>query len=235
MQNLKEEDVKTIYFNSDDEKVDLEGKKAAIVNRLKKSGVVNEDYKLTEKGQKLRNLCLSRFKQMEAGISVEKRPKSSIIVLRKLAPTWLSVPIDKQIVLIDPSKAFMIASNVQDVKQKRVGVQQKKKFYNSITDLIKDFNESGKEAYPMLFQRTADWEDFVWFQSGEQWVCVQSRFYEILVNMYKTPKFYITDNENAVFVSVGKTGISGVTAIIMAMEGIECENTKTGNVNEEEV
>lgn len=231
MKNLKEEDIKTLYFDSDGKKVNLEGKKSSIGKRLKKASVIDDDWTLTERGEKLRELCVSKFRQMEAGIPVEKRPKSNILVLRKIAPTWLSVPIDKQIALVDPSKAFLIASNIQDVKQKRVGVQQKKKFYTSVMTLINEFNASGREAAATLFQRTADWEDFVWFQSGSQWVCVQARFYELLVNMYKDPKFYTTDNGNAVFVSVGKTGISRVTAIIMAMEGVECENAKTGNAN----
>lgn len=235
MQILKEEDIKVLYFHSDEEKVSLGDKKAVIGKRLKKAEIIDDGYFLTEKGKKFRNLCMSKFAKMAKGIPIEKRPKSNMLLLRKIAPTWFSVPIDKQIVLVDPSKAFLIASNVQEVKQKRVGTQQKNKFYKSVTGLIEDFTASGREATPMLFQRTSEWEDFVWFQSGDQWVCVQSRFYEILVNMYKTPKFYITDNADAVFVCVGKTGLSGVTAIIMAMEGIECENAKTGSVDEEKV
>ena len=230
---LKEIDLKHLYFRYDEENEKIIPYKGKKFLRLVDNGIITEDFTLTEKGKQLREKCVAKFKEMEFGIPFHKRPKLQIVTLRAISNFWLSIPIRSQIVLLDPSRSFMIASTVQELRQRRLGPYKKKWLTKSIDRMSADFKENGIKAEPMVFQRTSDWLDFIWLKAGETWVCIQAKFYEVMANMYREEgvEFYTTEAGYAVFVSVGGLkGFNGMSAVIMTMDGIECEAIKTGRI-----
>lgn len=232
--SLKAADIKLICATETDEPVEVETE--TTYRRLHEAGIIDTSLFLTDKGKEFQASCISRIKEMEKGIPVEDRPTSNIMMLSKVAQTWVSFSIEKQVVLIDNSRAILIATNNPDVKQKRITKKQKKDASAAVAKKIKDFSDNAIVATPKLFQRTSkDWFDLIWFYSDERWACIQAKFFNFIVNLYKSPQFYLTPNGEEIFVTVGNVGLNGVTAIIMEVAGVECENTKTGEVNAEAV
>lgn len=199
--------------------------------KLKKIGVIFEDFSITEYGEIFYTKCNKIFEEWEKGVPLNKMPKtkdSQLIVLKKISAKWISVTIRKQVVLIDPSKVFMLTTNINDVGHKRIGKKEQSKFQEGLSDLLAEYSKGSIEAVPKLFQRTKEGEDFIWLHSDNSWVCVQAKFFYLVQNLYKNVQFFVTESERAVFVKSQNAGIDGVTALIMAMEGVVCENAQTG-------
>ena len=227
--SLSEIDVKNFYLNCDGETVRKEGLNKTLIKKLQDLGKVDASLTLTGTGKQFFNKCKTAFSAMEKGVPLRKSPKtkeSKTVVLTKIANKWISVSIGKQVVLIDPSKVLMITTNVSDVGHKRITKKEQSKFQTAITKLLSEFSENNFEVFPVLFQRTSDWEDFIWLNSGDFWCCVQAKFFYLIQNKYRNVRFFSVDSGHAVFVKTENIGIEGITAIIMTMEGVVCENAK---------
>lgn len=227
---LKELDLKLLYFKYDEEQGRMiTDNKTTQYKRLLANNVVDEECRLTDKGRAMRGKLLKQMEKLNWGIPFDKRPKDPIMSLRLISGFWFSLIVGQQVVLLDPSRSFLIATTTQEVRQRRVGNYKRKWLTSSIERMRIDFLENSVECHPEIFQRTPDWNNFIWMKAGEQWVCIQARFYEMMNNAYKGARFYTTKEGYAVFVSVKRRiGFDGMFAVIMTMEGMECQALKTG-------